>query len=151
MYLNQNFNGVCMWIFTKVMKTCEQGALSREVEWAHALHQQVTPLSDQWCMKLQPGSCNRHINLMGINHAIQALFRFGSVPLIHIRLAPLSLGFSYLSSSFSRITTMMSMCTLIAPIHYNLMMHSQQTKHSKVVSKFHYCICLAKTTIVGCS
>ena len=46
------------------MKTCEQGALSREAEGAHAPHQHAAPLPDQWCMKLQPGSCNRHIHLM---------------------------------------------------------------------------------------
>ena len=46
------------------MKTCEQGALSREAEWAHAPHQHAAPLLDQWCMKLRPGSCNRHIHLM---------------------------------------------------------------------------------------
>ena len=41
---NQNFNSVFTWIFTKVMKTCEQGALSREAEWAHAPHQLAAPL-----------------------------------------------------------------------------------------------------------
>ena len=46
------------------MKTCEQGAFSREAEWTHAPHQQAAPLPDQWCIKLRPCSCNRHIHLM---------------------------------------------------------------------------------------
>ena len=53
----------CTWFFTKIMETCELGALSREAELAHAPHQQAAPLPDQWCMKLWPG-CNRHIHLM---------------------------------------------------------------------------------------
>ena len=52
------------FFFTKVMKTCEQGALSWEAEWAHAPHQQVAPLPDQWCMKLRPDSCITHIHLI---------------------------------------------------------------------------------------
>ena len=46
------------------MKTCQWEALSREAEWAHAPHQHKDPLSDQWCMKLRPGSYNRHIHSM---------------------------------------------------------------------------------------
>ena len=52
--------------FFKVMKTFEQWALSREAEWAHAHHQQAAPLPNPWCMKLRPGSCNRHIHIMGL-------------------------------------------------------------------------------------
>ena len=40
------------------------GSLSGEAQWARALHQQAAPLPDQWCMKLPPGSCNRHIHLI---------------------------------------------------------------------------------------
>ena len=60
----QNFNSVFTWIFTQVMKTCEQGALSRGAEWAHARHQQAAPLPYQWCVKLWPGGCNRYIHHM---------------------------------------------------------------------------------------
>ena len=46
------------------MKNCDQGALNMGAECSHTPHQQAAQLSDQWYMKLRPGSCNRHIHLM---------------------------------------------------------------------------------------
>ena len=64
MYLKSKFQR-CLYVnFINVMKTCAQGALSREAAWAPVPHQHAASLSDQWCMKLRPGSCNRYIHLM---------------------------------------------------------------------------------------
>ena len=46
------------------LKSKLQQCLYVSREWAHAPNQQAAPLPDQWCMKLRPGSCNRHIHLM---------------------------------------------------------------------------------------